>query len=313
VFGQPHLDLQGRTLLTQHGDMAIFNVYAPTGSHATKKEFHQQLTLKMREQRAKGMRVVLAGDLNVTRRKEDVVWHSRMLTLQLLMNILHARVDQKGHTEASNRGHVLSDRGLNDEEISDEEIRGGGLLGTELRDDVNTSSEKIGDEKISRTDKSIEAAKNSLNALTAPSTRINGEGPHGSPRRVTDDGHITRECSMPKISSMRIKSPEETRLCGNNTCQISMCGNNTCQISMCGINTCQISMCGNKPYETSGCGEKARDGSDGLSVALEEHTARKILAALPQTIELLKGLRVLEVPGSKKPKEYTRKTTSYKV
>ena len=85
-LGAPELDCEGRCLRTDHGEFVLFNVYAPTSGPecehmAFKMRFFRALRRAMRAQRAAGRPVVLAGDLNLTWRREDVPWRERLVCL----------------------------------------------------------------------------------------------------------------------------------------------------------------------------------------------------------------------------------------
>eukprot|EP01134_Creolimax_fragrantissima_P002841 CFRG2841T1 len=98
VFNKHHLDAQGRCIVTEHGDFVLFNVYAPTCGHDTKREFHNTLTCKMREMRQNGKHVILAGDLNVTRRKEDIPFYNRVISLSLLLDVVIGKLYTQKHS-----------------------------------------------------------------------------------------------------------------------------------------------------------------------------------------------------------------------
>jgi len=88
-LGVPELDCEGRCLRTDHGAFVLFNVYCPTtGSgceHITfKMTFLRALRRAMQAQRSAGRAVVLAGDLNLTWRREDVAWRERLVRLGAL-------------------------------------------------------------------------------------------------------------------------------------------------------------------------------------------------------------------------------------
>ena len=62
------------------GDFVLFNVYTPTSSrHGFKMQFLTALRRAMQQKRAAGRAVILAGDLNIKRRAEDVPWRSRII------------------------------------------------------------------------------------------------------------------------------------------------------------------------------------------------------------------------------------------
>jgi exonuclease III len=90
-LGAERFDREGRCLLTDHGAFVLFNVYVPTsGSSAAyanlpfKMQFLRALRAAMRAKRAAGRAVVLAGDLNLARRPQDVPWRDRLVRLARL-------------------------------------------------------------------------------------------------------------------------------------------------------------------------------------------------------------------------------------
>ena len=73
------LNNEGRALLTVHQHFALINVYAPTssrqklyGSLQHKISFHEAISGLIREIKSQGIPVVLAGDLNLSYRAQDV-------------------------------------------------------------------------------------------------------------------------------------------------------------------------------------------------------------------------------------------------
>mmetsp|Transcript_6874 Transcript_6874/g.25353 ORF Transcript_6874/g.25353 Transcript_6874/m.25353 type:complete len:648 (-) Transcript_6874:893-2836(-) len=83
------LDEQGRCLLTLHGDLAIFNVYVPTSSRGLRQKmrFLQALTRAARRVKSErpGRKVIIAGDLNVAYRGEDMCYVYRRVHLPSLL------------------------------------------------------------------------------------------------------------------------------------------------------------------------------------------------------------------------------------
>ena len=62
------------------GDFVLFNVYVPTsGRMLFKMQFLRALRRAMQQRRAEGRPVILAGDLNIKRRAEDIPWRSRTI------------------------------------------------------------------------------------------------------------------------------------------------------------------------------------------------------------------------------------------
>ena len=68
------------SLATCAGDFVLFNVYTPTSTRvAFKMQVLTALRRAMQQKRASGRAVILAGDLNIKRRAEDVPWKSRII------------------------------------------------------------------------------------------------------------------------------------------------------------------------------------------------------------------------------------------
>eukprot|EP01062_Namystynia_karyoxenos_P013090 TRINITY_DN14714_c1_g1_i1.p2 TRINITY_DN14714_c1_g1~~TRINITY_DN14714_c1_g1_i1.p2 ORF type:complete len:559 (+),score=185.19 TRINITY_DN14714_c1_g1_i1:82-1677(+) len=80
-LGVEELDREGRCILTEHGNVSLFNVYVPNSGQGSKRlpykmRFLSALRKRMQERRAKGQRVVLVGDLNLAPRPVDVFWQA---------------------------------------------------------------------------------------------------------------------------------------------------------------------------------------------------------------------------------------------
>lgn len=74
------LDDQGRVVMTDHGQFVVFNVYAPASCGmplSYKMKFLNALNRAMKEQREKGKRVILVGDLNIAHTGLDITWNDR--------------------------------------------------------------------------------------------------------------------------------------------------------------------------------------------------------------------------------------------
>ena len=90
AFGIKSLDDEGRCLVTIINDIAIVNVYVPYDGENQKRfgyklEFLAQLKkLIVRLQSESKLRVILAGDLNLKARKEDVIFSMRYVDLAKL-------------------------------------------------------------------------------------------------------------------------------------------------------------------------------------------------------------------------------------
>jgi exonuclease III len=83
-LGDPELDCEGRCLATDHGAFVLFNVYIPTSGEGYanipfKMRFLRALRAAMAAKRAAGRAVILAGDLNIARRPQDVPWRERLV------------------------------------------------------------------------------------------------------------------------------------------------------------------------------------------------------------------------------------------
>lgn len=85
-LGVPHLDQQGRCIMTDHGVFVLFNVYAPCSSIRggyqldVKLEFLAALRRAMqRERRENNKAVILVGDLNISLDKHDVYRKNRVV------------------------------------------------------------------------------------------------------------------------------------------------------------------------------------------------------------------------------------------
>eukprot|EP01138_Halocafeteria_seosinensis_P015554 gb/GECG01015872.1/.p1 GENE.gb/GECG01015872.1/~~gb/GECG01015872.1/.p1 ORF type:complete len:446 (+),score=48.57 gb/GECG01015872.1/:1-1338(+) len=91
MFEEESFNEEGRCLLTDHGEFAVFNVYVPNAGERPARErlpyklrFLRELRSRMDEYLSKGKHVVLAGDLNVAHleydvsqriRRENPEWH----------------------------------------------------------------------------------------------------------------------------------------------------------------------------------------------------------------------------------------------
>ena len=73
-FGHPGFDVETRIVTAQVGDILFVSVYVPNGGKdfAAKMEFLRQLENFIGEAHASGMRIVLCGDINITRSERDV-------------------------------------------------------------------------------------------------------------------------------------------------------------------------------------------------------------------------------------------------
>ena len=79
-LGDAALDAEGRCVLTFHGAgakaFAVFNVYVPNASQGSarlpfKVKFLRALRRRMQQVRSEGVAVLLVGDLNISRRRQD--------------------------------------------------------------------------------------------------------------------------------------------------------------------------------------------------------------------------------------------------
>lgn len=123
VFGDPEIDQLGRALLTDHGSFAVLNVYAPfvgagdgrSGELKTKIRFLEALQRRMGELRARGKRVVLCGDMNLTHRLVDqkpgrrLLWVDSQGFLDVPTLAAEAKVDVSLTEVTHQGGHGTSD------------------------------------------------------------------------------------------------------------------------------------------------------------------------------------------------------------
>mmetsp|Transcript_29702 Transcript_29702/g.96752 ORF Transcript_29702/g.96752 Transcript_29702/m.96752 type:complete len:637 (+) Transcript_29702:442-2352(+) len=100
------LDEEGRCIMTEHSTFVLFNVYVPAaGSGGGRAEMKVRFLARLRERiaevrRETGKAVILVGDLNVSRRKEDVTWNKRIVDAgALLRGELHERREAEGFPE----------------------------------------------------------------------------------------------------------------------------------------------------------------------------------------------------------------------
>jgi hypothetical protein len=80
-FGDASLDNDGRALVTVHGGLAIVNVYVPCRYGEHKVRFLKATRDLAQGLRKRGLRVVLLGDLNASRRACDVSFKWRYVSL----------------------------------------------------------------------------------------------------------------------------------------------------------------------------------------------------------------------------------------
>jgi exonuclease III len=80
-FDDRSLDDEGRALVTVHGGLAIVNVYVPCGGGDGKVRFLKATREVCHGLRKRGLRVVLLGDLNASRRACDVSFKWRYVSL----------------------------------------------------------------------------------------------------------------------------------------------------------------------------------------------------------------------------------------
>jgi exodeoxyribonuclease III len=76
-FGQPRFDVEGRTLLTRHGDFTLLNVYFPNGGRGCERvlfkiEFYDALLAYCSQLRSAGERLVVCGDFNTSHQPIDL-------------------------------------------------------------------------------------------------------------------------------------------------------------------------------------------------------------------------------------------------
>ena len=76
-FGKKEFDSEGRTMVTDHGDFLLYNVYFPNGKARAerlkyKMDFYAAIQRHLNAQVKKGRRVVLCGDVNTAHREIDL-------------------------------------------------------------------------------------------------------------------------------------------------------------------------------------------------------------------------------------------------
>lgn len=76
-FGQPRFDLEGRALITDHGDFTLINAYFPSGRRsqervAFKIDFYDRLLEFCKDLRAQGHHLVVCGDYNTAHMPIDL-------------------------------------------------------------------------------------------------------------------------------------------------------------------------------------------------------------------------------------------------
>ena len=87
--GGGELDREGRCIMTDHGNVVLFNVYIPNSQGgarlAFKQKFQQALKIAMQRQRMAGKSCILLGDFNLHYRAEDVCIKYRLLCMDKLL------------------------------------------------------------------------------------------------------------------------------------------------------------------------------------------------------------------------------------
>lgn len=76
-FGIEKFDSEGRTLVTEHGDILLFNVYFPNGKRSPerldyKMEFYNEFLKHIDEKRKQGHHIVVCGDFNTAHAEIDL-------------------------------------------------------------------------------------------------------------------------------------------------------------------------------------------------------------------------------------------------
>jgi exonuclease III len=85
------LDMQGRCVMTDHGEFVVFNVYVPcsdgtTQSMEDKLRFLAALERSIRRQRLeRSKKVIVAGDLNMYSTQDDIHWTFRSLNVDCIL------------------------------------------------------------------------------------------------------------------------------------------------------------------------------------------------------------------------------------
>jgi len=90
ALGDEELDRMGRCIMTDHGEFVLFNVYAPCSGGASgmiKMRFHDALGRAMEEQREKGRKVVLVGDLNIAHKAIDTHCNHRRIRVDKILEM----------------------------------------------------------------------------------------------------------------------------------------------------------------------------------------------------------------------------------
>lgn len=96
----PHLDRQGRCVLTDHGSFSLWNVYVPASGMSEKMQFLKALRVAMQERRrSTGKGQILVGDLNIAHTARDVHWMERMVRIDAILREVNHSISQSGKNE----------------------------------------------------------------------------------------------------------------------------------------------------------------------------------------------------------------------
>jgi exodeoxyribonuclease III len=76
-FGMPHFDGEGRTLIADYGEFALFNIYFPNGKQSKERllyklDFYDAFLDYAEALRAKGKGIVACGDFNTAHKEIDL-------------------------------------------------------------------------------------------------------------------------------------------------------------------------------------------------------------------------------------------------
>ena len=76
-FGDPHLDNEGRVILTHYEDFLLFNVYFPNGGRGEERlkyklDFYKKFLKLIEDYRKKGHSIIFCGDVNTAHTEIDL-------------------------------------------------------------------------------------------------------------------------------------------------------------------------------------------------------------------------------------------------
>ena len=76
-FGKPELDIEGRTILSEHAGFSLYNIYFPNGKKdATrlkfKLDFYDAFLAHIDKRKKKGDKLIICGDINTAHKEIDI-------------------------------------------------------------------------------------------------------------------------------------------------------------------------------------------------------------------------------------------------